>query len=94
MLLTISFAGEIPFKSHLVDFRLLQASAVYVEDINKDGYQDLITTAAGNKGEVSWWENDGKQNFTKHLLSNNFTSARSVVVPDQRKPGNRLHRPQ
>lgn len=55
---------------------------VYCRDIDGDGDIDLLTTAAGDD-EVVWWENDGSESFTKHvILDDNFMSANSPNIVD------------
>jgi len=33
-------------------------------------------------GDITWWENDGSQNFTEHPIAGSFTGARSVYAID------------
>ena len=53
---------------------------VDVEDINKDGTLDIA--ACGSSNKISWWENDGSQNFTEHIIRENFNGVRSVRADD------------
>jgi hypothetical protein len=50
-------------------------------DINNDGKMDLIATAT-NSDTVAWYENDGRQNFTKHVISStaNLVSIQKVLM--------------
>lgn len=46
---------------------------VHVEyaDINKNGLEDILVCEFGNHtGKVSWYENHGNSNYTKHVLRN------------------------
>ena len=76
------FAQETTFNAHTISESLSKPTAVFVEDVNNDGHQDFIITSAGENGEVSWFENDGRQNFKKHVITSRFASARSVVAID------------
>jgi len=77
-----AIAKEVSFSAHTVTVNLAEASAVDVGDLNGDGFQDMVTTALAGKGELSWWENDSAQNYTKHVLMSDFDGARSVKVVD------------
>ncbi|MCI0496316.1 FG-GAP-like repeat-containing protein, partial [candidate division KSB1 bacterium] len=51
-----------------------------VEDINQDGALDIA--ACGNSNKISWWKNDDNQNFTEHIIRENFAGVRSVRADD------------
>jgi len=59
--------------------------AIYlsVEDINGDGYLDVIATAA-IAHQVCWWSNSGEVpiQWTKHLIVSNYTEAHGVMAID------------
>lgn len=50
-------------------------------DMDKDGDIDILTTAGG-ENSVDWWENDGAGNFTRHQITNSYTTARGIVGID------------
>ncbi|MEZ4908773.1 MAG: VCBS repeat-containing protein [Saprospiraceae bacterium] len=56
-----------------------------VADIDGDGDQDIIGTAYyysyGGYGDknISWWENDGNQNFTQHIIVTNYSGLQIEV---------------
>lgn len=55
-------------------------SAVAV-DLDDDGDQDIIGSSRLTS-RVSWWENDGAENFTLHLISTNAAFAMAVCAVD------------
>ena len=58
-----------------------RATDAYPIDIDNDGDIDIVGASAENN-EISWWENDGEQNFTKHFVSNNLGWARTAIAVD------------
>lgn len=57
-------------------------SSINALDIDKDGDIDLLTSSDLDKG-ITWYENDGENNFTKHtIISNNSASYVSVKACD------------
>ncbi len=49
------------------------AWAIHAADVDGDGDIDVLSTSHGggmyDAGRVAWWENDGQENFTRHLLT-------------------------
>ncbi len=70
------------FKQYEITGSFNNGYDVYPQDINKDGYRDVVAVGNANGGEVAWWENDGEQNFTFHSIRQNFDGARSVRAED------------
>jgi len=64
--------------------------AVFSDDIDNDGDNDIVG-AADDGDEISWWENkDGKgSSWVKHVVDNNFDGADSVYVIDIDKDGDK-----
>ncbi|MDP8208357.1 MAG: FG-GAP-like repeat-containing protein [Candidatus Electryonea clarkiae] len=60
--------GDIEWTEHTIDGDLDGANNASAFDIDDDGDIDLAT-AVTRADEFSWWENDGDQNFTMHLIS-------------------------
>jgi hypothetical protein len=56
-------------------------------DIDKDGDIDVIGTAALDS-EVAWWENDGAEHFTKHMVSYGLSNPVAVSLVDVDGDGN------
>ncbi len=67
------------------------AFKAYPVDIDGDGDIDVIgSNRLYPGGTVCWWENDGnpnKDNWTKHIIDNNFHDARSIHVADMDSDG-------
>ena len=68
---------------HLVDGDFLFATSVYSEDINGDGYLDILGAAWG-ADDITWWENvDGSgTSWVEHTVDGGFWGARSVYSED------------
>ncbi|KPJ73734.1 hypothetical protein AMJ52_03305, partial [candidate division TA06 bacterium DG_78] len=49
-------------------------------DIEPDGDIDVLGAAYGDG--ITWWENDGNENFTEHTIASDFSSAWSVYAID------------
>jgi hypothetical protein len=50
-----------------------QGSRIYAEDVDVDGDVDVIA-ASPVVNELTWWENNGSQSFSKHLLEKKATT--------------------
>lgn len=59
-------------------------SSVFAADLDLDGDIDVLGTNQSNGGDnkVRWWENDGQQNFTEHVIRSNFYGAYSGSAVD------------
>jgi hypothetical protein len=68
---------------HTVDGNCSGASSVYAEDVNGDGYMDVLG-AAPNDYDIIWWENnDGSgTSWTEHTVDGNFADAVRVYAED------------
>ena len=62
------------------------ASAVDAADIDGDGDIDLMS-ASRFDDKISWYENNGSQNFTEHILTTNANHAHSVLASDLNSDG-------
>jgi len=74
--------ANIPFLSKKRSFFFFKLGPPNIAvDINNDGKMDLIATAT-NSDTVAWYENDGRQNFTKHVISStaNLVSIQKVLM--------------
>ncbi|MBN1666129.1 MAG: VCBS repeat-containing protein, partial [Anaerolineales bacterium] len=58
------------FTPHIIAPALNYAGPVYAADLDNDGDTDVIGASISNidGGPLAWWENDGSQNFTEHVL--------------------------
>ncbi len=59
---------------------------VFVADINGDGHMDVVGAAYADDA-ICWWENDGNQIFSEHVVTNTFRHATSVYASDINKDG-------
>ncbi|NQT34157.1 choice-of-anchor D domain-containing protein, partial [bacterium] len=57
------------------------AWSVYATDIDGDGDMDVLGAAYGD-ADITWWENDGEQDFTEHTIAGDFDGAYSVYAAD------------
>lgn len=62
------------------------ARTSYAHDIDKDGDIDFIGVAS-IVHEVAWFENDGSQNFTEHLLTSSVVGPEGIFVIDLDQDG-------
>ena len=79
--------GNQNFAKHIIDVNFNGARCVYAYDIDGDGDVDIAGAAFGTSdvivgGEIAWWENDGNQNFTKHLIDGYFPGAHDLWAVD------------
>jgi PKD repeat protein len=66
--------GEGSFVQHIVDSTFTGAHTIEACDVNQDGFMDILCCEfdVSNQSDIAWWENDGQQNFTKHIISGRF----------------------
>ena len=57
------------------------AKSVYAADMDNDGDMDILGAAA-HDNSITWWENDGAQNFSEHIIDASFRYANSVYAAD------------
>lgn len=69
------------FDTHVLDDDFRGASGATIADFNGDGFLD-IAGVAKNDEEVSWWQNDGNQNFKKNIIATHFDDAYSIQSGD------------
>lgn len=65
--------GSANFIKHSIDTSAIGALTAYPVDFDSDGDIDFIASISGRLlpvggDEVAWYENDGSQNFTKHIV--------------------------
>lgn len=78
--------GLTQFSLHIIKDNWINANSVYVDDLDSDGDADVIGTASFRlslqNGEISWFENDGNQNFTEHNIINNYGRPSCAISTD------------
>ena len=80
--ITISLAslGQTTFSKHSISSPNGPIDT-YTSDVNSDGWQDILTITYP-AGEVSWWENNGLSEFTKHVIKATLPKGRSLRAGD------------
>ena len=68
---------------HLVGVKT-HCNQISLDDINGDGWMDVISAAECNNKQLSWWENPGGtgDNWVEHVIRNNYGYARAVTAVD------------
>lgn len=67
------------FEEHIILENFQGATCIASADFDADGDFDFVVTANdGNK--VSWFKNDGMQNFTEQVVITGFTKAKTVLA--------------
>ena len=56
------------FEEHVVTTNAIDAYFVDSGDIDSDGDMDILSASRVDH-KISWYENDGYQNFTEHILT-------------------------
>ena len=76
--------GTQNFTRHIIDGAFESTKYVDVADFDGDGDLDIVATAAGvsNVGLINWYENDGSENFTAHVVTTNFEYVHEVKAAD------------
>ncbi len=70
------------FIQHQVTNTFTKGADVIAVDLNQDGYMDIIGVNTDSNGEISWWKNNGFNEFTKITIRDNLNSVRSVRAMD------------
>jgi hypothetical protein len=68
---------------HVIDSDFKGSYSVYAEDVNGDGYMDVLG-ASYNDGQIAWWENDDGSgtSWTEHMVDAEFVGAQCVYAGD------------
>jgi len=64
-----------------VDENFNWAFSVFAIDLDNDGDVDVLG-ASMDSSDVIWWENDGKESFSKHVIDGDYQSASAVYGVD------------
>ncbi|KPJ70531.1 hypothetical protein AMJ52_09830 [candidate division TA06 bacterium DG_78] len=76
-----SLLAQIGWTEHFIADNFDGALPVYAIDLDDDGDIDVLG-AAYHDDDITWWENDGNENFTEHTIADNFDGANSVYAID------------
>ena len=60
--------GQLTFTEHSISLSANAASSVYAVDIDSDGDMDVLS-ASGDDDKIAWYENDGSESVTDHVIS-------------------------
>jgi hypothetical protein len=73
--------SQITWTEHTISDNFNFPVSVYATDMDGDGDIDVLGTAY-RADDITWWENNGDQDFTEHIISDNFDGAYSVYATD------------
>ncbi len=81
--------GNQVFVFHYIDNDYHGIVSVCAADMDNDGDVDIISGSDVNDylSYLTWWENNGNQQFTEHTLCNNYLWVTSVYVADINSDG-------
>jgi len=82
--------GGVTFTKIVIDDNFPGAHTVQLYDYDKDGDIDVLCSGfdfTNKMGEVAWYENDGSENFTKHLVSERFEMSTFIDTVDFNSDG-------
>lgn len=68
------FKGPKFLKPVEIDPEIENPHSLALADLDKDGDTDAVTCGSQLSGKVVWYENDGKANFTRHLIGKDQSS--------------------
>ena len=75
--------SQVQFTPHTITTNAIGAWSVYAIDVDGDGDMDVLSTAVNdNDKALSWYENDGNENFTQHTIATTALAAESVYAVD------------
>ena len=85
LLSTFTF-GQLLFNQDSIAIGIEEPKSVYVIDIDNDSDADIIC-AIDADASILWYENDGSENFTEHVVTNNAVGAQGVFAVDLDQDG-------
>lgn len=82
--------GEEVFTAHNVVTGWVGPHTVELCDLDQDGDTDILCSQFDNSStmsEIAWWENDGSQQWSKHVVSSRFQQSPFVYGADMDNDG-------
>lgn len=73
--------GSQQFSRNVITTDALDATSVLVEDMNGDGYLDVVAASLGNNA-ITWYQNNGHQQFARHTITTSAPKVSSLHVAD------------
>jgi len=74
------------FSRTIIDADYMGVQSVQTVDLDKDGDQDIVTSAQFDMGivwcDTAWYENNGNTSFTKHIIDTYLFGANDMDVGD------------
>ncbi|TDI69057.1 MAG: T9SS type A sorting domain-containing protein [Bacteroidetes bacterium] len=70
---------------HIISDTEDQAGSIFAADFNGDGNMDVLSNsgfAGPPGGYIKWWENDGSENFTEHLITDLVDRPYQILAAD------------
>ena len=64
---------------HLISTTANGACSVYAADMDGDGNMDVLSATVQDH-KISWYQNDGNENFIEHVISTSAIGAYSVLA--------------
>ncbi|MFH0736780.1 MAG: FG-GAP-like repeat-containing protein [bacterium] len=60
------------------------AHSVYADDINGDGFIDIISSCGTSLNQVAWWKNSGSEPivWSKNVVATNFRGSQTIMTSD------------
>ena len=77
----ILLRAQIGWTKYPIATSYMFASWVYAIDLDQDNDMDVLGTSYEDY-DITWWENDGNQNFAEHTIDSNFGGAYCVHAID------------